>query len=41
MQWKYNEDKILKDIEEYIVSTYGSHYCGHNDEYREIGRAHV
>lgn len=36
MQWKYNEDKILKDIEEYVVSTYGSHYCGHEDEYREI-----
>ena len=28
--WKYNEDKILKDIEEYVTSTYGSHYCGHN-----------
>jgi len=28
--WKYNEDKILKDIEDYVTSTYGSHYCGHN-----------
>jgi hypothetical protein len=36
MQWKYNEDKILKDIEEYVVSTYGSHYCGHDDEYSDI-----
>ena len=36
MQWKYNEDKILKDIEDYVVGTYGSHYCGHNDAYREI-----
>ena len=36
MQWKYNEDKILKDIEDYVVTTYNSHYCGHDDEYREI-----
>ena len=34
--WKYNEDKILKDIQEYVTSTYGSHYCGHNQEYRDI-----
>jgi len=34
--WKYNEDKILKDIEDYVISTYKSHYCGHEDEYREI-----
>lgn len=36
MQWKYNEDKILKDIEDYVMSTYSSHYCGHNDAYKEI-----
>lgn len=36
MQWKYNEDNILKDIENYIVQTYNSHYCGHNDAYKEI-----
>jgi hypothetical protein len=24
--WKYNEDKTLKDIEEYLVSTYKAHY---------------
>jgi hypothetical protein len=36
MQWKYNEDKIFKDVEEYVVSTYGSHYCGHDDEYSTI-----
>lgn len=24
--WKYNEDKTLKQIEEYLVSTYKSHY---------------
>ncbi len=34
--WKYNEDKILKDIEEYVTSTYGSHYCGHNEYYKDI-----
>lgn len=34
--WKYNEDKILKDIQDYVTSTYGSHYCGHNHEYKDI-----
>jgi hypothetical protein len=34
--WKYNEDKILKDIEDYVTSTYGSHYCGHNEGYNDI-----
>ena len=34
--WKYNEDKIIKDIEDYVTSTYGSHYCGHNQEYKDI-----
>lgn len=34
--WKYNEDKILKDIQDYVTSTYGSHYCGHNDSYKDI-----
>lgn len=34
--WKYNEDKILKDIEDYVTSTYGSHYCGHEQEYSDI-----
>jgi hypothetical protein len=24
--WKYNEDKTLKDIEQYLVSTYKAHY---------------
>jgi hypothetical protein len=36
MQWKYNEDKILKDIEEYIISTYHGHYCGDEDGYNDI-----
>ena len=34
--WKYNEDKILKDIQDYVTSTYGSHYCGHNEGYNDI-----
>jgi hypothetical protein len=34
--WKYNEDKILKDVEDYVTGTYGSHYCGQNQEYRDI-----
>jgi Protein of unknwon function (DUF3310) len=34
--WKYNEDKILKEVEDYVTSTYGSHYCGHNDAYKDI-----
>ena len=34
--WKYNEDKILKDIQEYVTSTYNSHYCGNEQEYRDI-----
>jgi hypothetical protein len=34
--WKYNEDKILKDVEDYVTGTYGSHYCGHNQEYKDI-----
>ena len=34
--WKYNEDKILKDIQDYVTSTYGSHYCGHNQQYQDI-----
>jgi len=34
--WKYNEDKILKDVQDYVTSTYGSHYCGHQHEYKDI-----
>ena len=33
--WKYNEDKILKDVQDYVTSTYGSHYCGHNQDYKD------
>ena len=34
--WKYNEDKILKDIEEYVIETYHGHYCGDQDKYADI-----
>jgi hypothetical protein len=34
--WKYNEDKILKDIEEYVISTYHGHYCGDEEDYADI-----
>ena len=34
--WKYNEDKIFKDVEDYVTSTYGSHYCGHQQEYQGV-----
>lgn len=34
--WKYNEDKILKDIEDYVTSTYQGHYCGNEENYDNI-----
>lgn len=34
--WKYNEGKILKDIEEYVISTYKGHYCGDKEGYSDI-----
>jgi hypothetical protein len=34
--WKYNEDKILKDVEDYVTSTYHGHYCGDEDGYNDI-----
>jgi hypothetical protein len=34
--WKYNEDKILKDVEDYVTSTYHGHYCGDQDGYNDI-----
>lgn len=34
--WKYSEDKILKDIQEYVISTYNSHYCGNEDTYKDV-----
>ena len=34
--WKYNEDKILKDIQDYVTGTYKSHYCGQEVNYKDI-----
>ena len=34
--WKYNEDKIFKDVEDYVTSTYHGHYCGDEDGYADI-----
>jgi hypothetical protein len=34
--WKYNEDKILKDIQDYVTSTYHGHYCGDSAGYADI-----
>ena len=34
--WKYNEDKILKDVEHYVTSTYHGHYCGDEQGYDDI-----
>lgn len=35
-KWKYNEDKILKDFEEYLKGTYKSHYCGTEEDSVDI-----
>jgi hypothetical protein len=34
--WKYDEAKILKDIEDYVASTYNGHYCGGEAGYENI-----
>jgi hypothetical protein len=34
--WKYNEDKILKEVEDYVNGTYHGHYCGDQDGYADI-----
>lgn len=33
--WKYNEDLALNDIKEYIIGTYGGHYCG-TDRHKDL-----
>ena len=35
-QYKYHEDEILKDIEEYVSSTYNGHYTGTKNEFRKV-----
>ena len=34
--YKYHEEEILKDIEEYVSSTYQGHYTGKSHEYRKV-----
>ena len=34
--WKYNEDKIIKEVENYVTGTYHGHYCGDQDGYADI-----
>ena len=35
-QYKYHEEEILKDIEEYVSSTYQGHYTGSKHEFRKV-----
>lgn len=32
--WRFNEGEILKQVEDYIISTYGSHYT--NGEHKRL-----
>jgi hypothetical protein len=34
--FKYHEEQILKEIEEYVSSTYRGHYTGTTHEYRNV-----
>ena len=34
--YKYHEEHILKDIEEYVSGTYKGHYTGNSHEYRNV-----
>ena len=34
--YKYHEEEILKDIEEYVSQTYQGHYTGKSHEYRNV-----
>ena len=34
--YKYHEEEILKDIEEYVSSTYKGHYTGKSHEFRNV-----
>ena len=30
-KWKYNENKIMLEISQYLEATYGAHYAGNGD----------
>ena len=34
--YKYHEEEILKDIEEYVSGTYQGHYTGNSHEFRKV-----
>ena len=34
--YKYHEEEILKDIEEYVSRTYQGHYTGNSHEFRKV-----
>ena len=34
--FKYHEEEILKDIQEYVSGTYKGHYTGNSHEYRNV-----
>jgi len=34
--FKYHEEEILKDIQEYVSSTYQGHYTGNSHEFRKV-----
>ena len=34
--FKYHEDEILKDIQEYVSRTYQGHYTGTKHEFRKV-----
>jgi len=35
-QYKYHEQEILKDLEEYVANTYNGHYTGTKHEFRKV-----
>jgi len=35
-QYKYHEQEILKDVEEYVSNTYNGHYTGTKHEFRKV-----
>ena len=36
MQWKYNEEKILNELREYISNTYRQHYSAGDDKIQTL-----
>lgn len=34
--WKFNEGKILQEVQDYIISTYESHYAGKENSVQAI-----